>query len=110
MIVVRTASGEEVEVESDRVLSLADIEAITGKGEGLLAAALVAEIRWLGTIIAQVPKPDAPVVNNLLPVGPPPLVSFAPQIVLDSPKGLEMDVIERDYNGRLKKLRLTIIR
>lgn len=90
-MLIRKKSGEVIDVESEEILDARDFAALIGREDDPVVTALVAEIRRLGTVLANAQPNPAPVVN-VTPSFNPPAVTFSPRVDVDSPREWFVDV------------------
>ena len=104
-VLIKLRSGEEVELESDRIITADEIDAILGKTEDPLVKALVSEIRRLSSILASQPAHQINVSPTPVSVASP-SVSVSP-VLPNAPKEWDIEVTERDTMGKMKRMKLT---
>jgi hypothetical protein len=103
-VLIKLRSGEEIELESDRVITADELDAILGKAEDPLVKALVSEIRRLSSILASQPAHQVNVSPTPISVAAP-IVSLSP-VLPNAPREWDIEITERDVMGKTKRMKL----
>lgn len=78
-MLIRKKSGEVIDVETTEVMDASDFTALIGREDDPVIQALVAEIRRLGTVLANHPNQIPPAVH-VAPAISAPAVHVSPQV------------------------------
>ncbi len=100
-MLIRKKSGEVIEVETEEIMEASDFAALIGREDDPVVTALVAEIRRLGSVLANQPQPPAPVVH-VSPAISSPSVHVSPNVMVTAPTKWRVEVTEHFLTGQLQ--------